>query len=183
MALNGKQGWLVTALVVGLVSLTLLIVSVLQLQRVNHFNKTLEQENYNLAAEDASPYGIFAKAWLQQQSGDFDAAIEQYSQIENELDSVFQQHVRYNMATLYMQRSMLVRQAGDNDIAIPLIELAKHQYRQLLRYDPAHWPAKYNLEQALKLVPEIKAEEFPDDVMPERSPEATGSITIDSELP
>ena len=48
MALNGKRGWAVTALVVGLISVVLLIVSVLQLQRVSSFNKTLAQEDYTL---------------------------------------------------------------------------------------------------------------------------------------
>jgi mxaK protein len=183
MALSSKRTWVTLAIVIGLLSAVLLIVSLIQLQRAARFNQALEQENYALAAQDASPYGVFAKAFMYQQKSEFDTAIEHYAHIENEVDKDFQQVVHYNMATLYMQRAMVVRQAGDHDIATPLIELSKHLYKQLLRFEPTHWPAKYNLEQALKLAPEIKKEEFPDDVMPERSPEATGSIIIDRELP
>ncbi len=183
MAINSKRGWVMLAVIAGLIAAVLLVISLLQLKRAAAFNHNLEQENYALAAQDESPYGIFTQAYQLQQNGEFDAAIEQYARVENEVDKVFQQSVHYNMATLYMQRAMVVRQAGDHDIATPLIEISKHLYKQLLRFEPTNWPAKYNLEQALKLAPEIKEEKFPDDVMPERSPEATGSIIIDRELP
>lgn len=183
MALTAKRGWVLTAVGVGLVAVALLIVSLLQLQRSAHFNLTLKQEDYKVAAQDTSPYGVFASAYQHQQDNEFGAAIEQYSRIENRLDPEFQQRVRYNMATLYLQQAMVVRQAGDQDVAIPLIELAKHLYRELLRTRPENWSAKYNLEQALKLAPEIEEENTPNDVMPERSPEATGSMNIDRELP
>ena len=35
-----------------------------------------------------------------------------------------------------------------------LVELAKQGYRELLRLEPDYWPARYNLEQALRLAPE-----------------------------
>jgi mxaK protein len=37
---------------------------------------------------------------------------------------------------------------------LPLIELAKEQYRELLRRDPQHWDARYNLERAQRLQPD-----------------------------
>lgn len=36
----------------------------------------------------------------------------------------------------------------------PLAELAKERYRELLRFEPRHWDARYNLERALRLAPE-----------------------------
>ena len=39
--------------------------------------------------------------------------------------------------------------------ALPLVELAKQSYRDVLRDNPADWDAKYNLERALWLAPEV----------------------------
>ena len=38
--------------------------------------------------------------------------------------------------------------------AVPLVELAKQYYRQVLAEEPAHQEARYNLERALWLQPE-----------------------------
>ncbi|MDO9314605.1 MAG: MxaK protein, partial [Burkholderiaceae bacterium] len=38
--------------------------------------------------------------------------------------------------------------------ALPLIELAKETYRELLRADPDNWAARYNLERAQRLLPD-----------------------------
>ena len=40
--------------------------------------------------------------------------------------------------------------------ALPLIELAKQRYRDALRDRPDDWDARYNLERALWLAPEIE---------------------------
>ena len=42
--------------------------------------------------------------------------------------------------------------------SLPLIELAKQSYRDLLREDPGDWDARYNLERALWLAPEVAEE-------------------------
>ncbi len=39
-------------------------------------------------------------------------------------------------------------------MALPLIELAKEQYRALLRENPGLWAARYNLERAQRLQPD-----------------------------
>jgi mxaK protein len=40
--------------------------------------------------------------------------------------------------------------------ALPLIELAKQSYRGSLRLNPEDWDARYNLERALWLAPEVE---------------------------
>ena len=45
--------------------------------------------------------------------------------------------------------------------AIPLLELAKENYREVLRNDPGQWDARYNLERAQRLLPD------PDDTLAE----------------
>ncbi len=42
--------------------------------------------------------------------------------------------------------------------SLPLIELAKQRYRDVLRNQPADWDARYNLSRALQLAPEIEQE-------------------------
>ncbi len=44
--------------------------------------------------------------------------------------------------------------AGLASQALPLAELAKEQYRELLRRDPGFWEARYNLERAQRLLPD-----------------------------
>ncbi len=38
---------------------------------------------------------------------------------------------------------------------LPLVELAKQSYRTVLRRDPQRWDARYNLERALWMAPEL----------------------------
>jgi len=183
MALTAGRRWLASAIGVGLVAVVVSAVALVRLVQVSRFNQDLASERYAAASGDSSPHGIFVKAYLHQLDRDYDAAIGQYARIENSPDTLFRRRVRYNMATLYLQRAMAMRQSGSGGDITPLVELAKYHYKALLRADPGNWSAKYNLEQALKLSPDLLEKEIPEDVMPERSPEAAGAITIDRELP
>jgi mxaK protein len=52
-------------------------------------------------------------------------------------------------------RQAIELRAGDQPgQALPLIELAKEQYRELLRRQPQDWNARYNLERAQRLLPD-----------------------------
>ena len=46
---------------------------------------------------------------------------------------------------------MRLRAGAQPGQALALIELAKESYREVLRHDPAHWDARYNLERAQRL--------------------------------
>jgi len=60
----------------------------------------------------------------------------------------------YNAGNL--QLSEALREGRDAAVrALPLIELAKQSYRSVLRRDPQSWDARYNLERALWLAPEL----------------------------
>jgi mxaK protein len=47
-----------------------------------------------------------------------------------------------------------VRAGTQPGLAIPLLELAKEGYREVLRHDPGQWDARYNLERAQRLLPD-----------------------------
>jgi len=66
---------------------------------------------------------------------------------------------RYNAANLLMRQAAVLRQGLQPGQAIALIELAKQQYRAVLRDDPADWPARYNLERAQRLLPDPDEDE------------------------
>ena len=59
----------------------------------------------------------------------------------------------YDLGNLHLRQAI---QAGlaDEAQSLPLTELAKQGYRDLLRRDPTDWDARYNLERALRLAPE-----------------------------
>jgi mxaK protein len=61
---------------------------------------------------------------------------------------------RYNSANLLMRQAIALRAGSEPGKAIALIELAKENYRDLLRADPLYWEARYNLERAQRLLAE-----------------------------
>ena len=60
---------------------------------------------------------------------------------------------RFNLANAYL-REALDNGSQSSSQTLPLIELAKQRYRDLLATSPDYWPARYNLERALRLAPE-----------------------------
>lgn len=64
---------------------------------------------------------------------------------------------RFNAANLLLRQAQAVLAGSDANrvgVALPLIELAKEQYRALLRENPGLWAARYNLERAQRLQPD-----------------------------
>jgi|GEM_PF-2233796 len=182
MAISRKKWLLGIAVVLGLLSLALLVNSILKIRQLQQYNNAVIRDDLKIIRTE-NPPGKFAQAWQLQQQDDLKNALKVYAEIEAQGSSDFQQAIRYNMAGIYMHQASLAGRKGEQDIATPLIELAKHHYRKLLRENSQNWQAKYNLETALKLLPDLDEAEFPDDVMPERSPESAGSVEIDRELP
>ena len=60
---------------------------------------------------------------------------------------------QYNLANLYLRQALKSGSATSSQ-TLPMVELAKQRYRDLLHVMPEHWPARYNLERALQMAPE-----------------------------
>jgi mxaK protein len=101
----------------------------------------------------------FALAHAQAARGATEAALNRYRALQS--DSALGQAARYNSANLLMRQAIGVRATSQPGQAIPLLELAKENYREVLRNDSGQWDARYNLERAQRLLPD------PDDTLAE----------------
>lgn len=104
------------------------------------------------ASTDAAPQLQFAQAHGLAASGALDAALNRYQALQ--ADASLRQAARYNAGNLLLRQAQRVRESKQPGQAIPLIELAKELYRDVLRENPGHWDARYNLERAQRLLPD-----------------------------
>lgn len=103
-------------------------------------------------ADDAPPLLRLAHARWLGEHGETDAALNLYRRLQG--DPRIGAVARFDAANLLMRRALVVRESATPGQALALIELAKQGYRELLRADPQHWGARYNLERAQRLLPE-----------------------------
>jgi mxaK protein len=97
----------------------------------------------------------FARALALSESGDPGAAMQIYKALIQGDRADMKRAALYNVGNLHLREAM---KSGPDEAArsLPLIELAKQSYRALLRIDPSDWDARYNLERALWLAPEVE---------------------------
>jgi mxaK protein len=105
------------------------------------------------SADTGGPAEVrFAQAFAQAASGATEAALNRYGALQDE--SALGQAARYNSANLLMREGVALRTGAHPGQALAFIELAKENYREVLRRDPGRWDARYNLERAQRLVPD-----------------------------
>jgi mxaK protein len=86
---------------------------------------------------------------------------------------------RYNSANLLMRQALVLRDGEAPGQALPLIELAKQGYREVLRADPELWDARYNFERAQRAQPDPDEADAPigePRAQAERSPTTTRGV-------
>jgi mxaK protein len=103
------------------------------------------------------PEAQFARALALARSGKSDAALNIYKSLSRETRADVRRAALYNTGNLYM-RDAARRSADDAFESLPLVELAKQAYRDVLREQPDYWDARYNLERACRLAPEVESE-------------------------
>ncbi len=140
--------------------LALYILLALALVGIVHSSLSLSQANKvnaYLASPDAveerpdHPSAILADANNFSREGD-QQALELLTQLLGQTDGEIQQIARYNRGNVNLRQAFGMDE--DDSQMIPLVELAKQDYRDVLKQDPAFWQARYNLELALRKVPE-----------------------------
>jgi len=118
--------------------------------RQQHWNELIAAGPLPPEAADLPPQVRFAQAYAQAASGADEVALNRYRSLQD--DTTLGQAARYNSANLLMRQAAVVRAGAQPGNAIALVELAKEVYREVLRNDPEHWAARYNLERAQRLL-------------------------------
>ena len=86
---------------------------------------------------------------------------------------------RFNSANLLLRQALVLRDSDAAGQALPLIELAKQGYREVLRADPGQWDARYNYERAQRAQPDPDEMDAPigePRAQAERSPTTTRGV-------
>lgn len=99
------------------------------------------------------PEAQFAQALALSRGTDSEAATRAWKGLIADEREDLRQGARYNLGNLHLREAL---KYGPEEIgrSLPLAELAKTSYRELLQRNPHHWDAKYNLERTLRLAPE-----------------------------
>ncbi len=84
---------------------------------------------------------------------DYDGALATYKAIIQGGREDLRRIALYDLGNLHLRQALRVG-LDDEAQSLPLVELAKQSYRDLLRRDPNDWDARYNLERTLRLAPE-----------------------------
>ena len=134
-----------------------------QLQRAQQVNAAIANAG---TADLASslPEAAFARAAALSRSGDYRNAVKAYKELAQHDRADLRRAALYNLGNLHMREALKGGAAQSLEL-LPLVELAKQSYRDLLREDPGEWDARYNLERALWLAPEV-AEDAADENRP-----------------
>jgi mxaK protein len=82
-------------------------------------------------------------------------ALATLSAILDQGDSQLQGKTRYNLGNLYLSQAIAQVDAARTDEARTSVTLAKQVYKQALQRDSQFWDAKYNLETAMRLLPDF----------------------------
>lgn len=107
-----------------------------------------------LSTSSSLPEAQFARAAALARTGKTDAALKAYKAIAQENRADLRVAALYNLGNLHIREAERTG-VDDPTQSLPLIELAKQSYRDVLRAQPADWDARYNLERALQLAPEL----------------------------
>jgi mxaK protein len=84
---------------------------------------------------------------------DYDGALAAYKAIIQGGREDLRRIALYDLGNLHLRQALQVG-LDDEAQSLPLVELAKQSYRDLLRREPNDWDARYNLERTLRLAPE-----------------------------
>ena len=127
--------------------------------------KLVRSERINTAIAKAEATGLdssvpeaqFARALALAQAGKSDPALQIYKRLERSTRAGIRRAALYNTGNVYM-RDAGRHNSDEGFESLPLVELAKQAYREVLRQRPDDWDARYNLERALRLAPEVEQE-------------------------
>ncbi|GAB4266358.1 MAG: hypothetical protein Kow0065_17220 [Methylomicrobium sp.] len=136
------------------------VVQIWNLYRIDRENEWLERllSGHDITIDKVvtgSSELRLARAIYLRQKQRYDEALATLNELIDSGDASFQAKVRYNLGNLYLAQAVEQAEAMNVNEALPLAGLAKQAYRQALSIDSQFWDAKYNLEVAMRLLPEM----------------------------
>lgn len=134
-----------------------------RLQHSRHVNESIRSASASQLDADV-PESRFARAVALARTGKTEQALKEYTALAGSERGDLRRRALYNLGNLYLRDALTDDEAYRS---LALVELAKRNYRILLRESPADWDARYNLERALWLAPESE-QKYVDDEPPER---------------
>lgn len=120
--------------------------------QVRQENRRIAEVTAQEPENGATPQRRLAHALALEAAGQADAALRRLGALYG--DPAVGRVARYDAANLLLRQAITLQDAGQPGQALAWVELAKEQYREVLRQQPDHADARYNLERALRLVPE-----------------------------
>lgn len=136
-----------------------------RLDHADRVNEAIARAS-TVGLDAAVPEARFAYANALFKAGNFEEAAKTYKVLIQGDREDLKLAALFNLGNLHM-REALKNGADDAVNSLPLIELAKQNYRDLLRDNPSDWDARYNLERALWLAPEVDEQAGEDNNVPE----------------
>lgn len=142
------------------------------LRRAQEWNARMADGTIVQATEALPPEARFAQAFHLARAGDMNRSLALYQEIAAGETGSLGSAARYNIGNLFLREALRATRDGNPAEALPYVELAKQSYREALRAEPGRWDARYNLEQALRLIPEQESAEGGDGPAPLHSERA-----------
>lgn len=152
---------LALAVVAGIAASAILAGRLLLERRDNALIASLATGHDLAVGVDDPPALLFARLHFLSSRGRLDEAQPLLNQILTGADRSLAVAALYDMANARLRAAIDHLESGRIDPAVPLVRLAKENYRRALALDPGFWDAKYNLDVAMRLVrdfPQIDAE-------------------------
>lgn len=130
-----------------------------RLCRIHHLHLALADPASIQMDDDTPALLVFAKACQFDRDGRHSEAIGLYQSLRNTEDTDLRERALYNLATHYLRDAAVLwnsRGVLEYPRVNTLVELAKENYREVLRLNPGNWNARHNLEYAYRITPPPK---------------------------
>jgi mxaK protein len=146
--------WLLVVFIIG--SAVAAVGTALRLWQVQKVNAYIaEPEAFETVPDD--PRAQFARAGMLERQQKHDEALDVLTKVLGSGDETLMSLAYFNRGNINLREALSI--TGSDGRQIPLVELAKQDYRSALALAPELWNVRYNLEVALRVVPEDPADE------------------------